>query len=52
MYVAHDKLQERVYMEKEVATMFANFFVGEQDSDIARLAKLLNYVSDHPEPEK
>lgn len=52
LYVAHDKLQERVYMEKDISTMFANFFVGEQDSEIARLAKLLNYVSDHPESEK
>lgn len=50
--MAHDKLQERVYMDKEIAAMFANFFVGPQDSEIARLAKLLNYVSDHPEPEK
>ena len=39
-------------MDKEIASMFANFFVGPQNSEIARLAKLLNYVSDHPEPEK
>lgn len=46
--MAHDKLQEHVYMDKETATMFANFFVGPQTSEVAMLAKLLNYVSDHP----
>ena len=39
-------------MEKDVATMFADFLVGKQSSEVIRLAKLLNYVSDHPQSEE